>query len=79
MKQKINHYTEKALLAIFVFAFGIWSYGQSPPPPPEYSGGGGVGPGARPKSPVDMYIPFLIAIAVIFIALYAYRRKQLVK
>lgn len=77
MIQKNANYVKSALLAMFVFAFGILSYGQAPPPPG--GGGGGVGPGARPTTPVDMYIPLLIVLAIFFIALYAYKRKQLVK
>ena len=81
MIQKSANYIKSALLAMFVFAFGILSYGQAPPPdcPPPGGGGGGVGPGARPTTPVDMYIPLLVVLAIFFIALYAYKRTQLVK
>lgn len=56
------------LFNVFVFAADDWEGGgEDNPPTPE-------GPGA-PASPIDMYIPMLIILAVIFIVFYIRKRR----
>lgn len=64
-------------MAQLVFIYG--QGGTTPGNPPSPDGGvGGTTPGHRVVD-IDMYVPLLIMVAIVLIAVYMYNRKRLAK
>lgn len=69
MIKKIKYIYATILILLFnVFVFAQWEGGGGDPPPPTEGDG-------RPASPIDMYIPLLIVLAVLFIVWYVRKRR----
>ncbi|WP_300674555.1 signal peptidase [Soonwooa sp.] len=67
------------LIAVLAFGFNQFLLAQNEPPAPAaLDGGGGVGPGGRPKNPIDMY-EFILVIAAVMLIVYFYQRKKKLK
>lgn len=70
-------------IAVIVFCVNQLVLAQSDPNPPmptsdPTGGSGGVGPGSRPKNPIDMY-EYILVIAAIFLIIYFYKRSKKLK
>ncbi len=73
---------KKIFPLILMFCFSIITFAQVPPPPPDQGedASGGFGAPATPPTPIDDYLPFLLAAAVM-IGIYfvvKYSKKSLV-
>lgn len=68
MIKKIKYIYATVLIFLFnAFVFAQWEGDPGDPPPPEGDG--------RPASPIDMYIPLLIILAIVFIVFYIRKRR----
>lgn len=71
------------VLAIFIFGVNQLLLAQMPPSPEGRpgsgdSGAGGVGPGGKPKNPIDMY-EYILVIAAVLLVIYFYKRSKRLK
>lgn len=66
---------KKFSLTVFVL---LSTFLLAGPPPPD-GGAGGSTPGAKPQSPIDMYIYILAVVAVLGVSIYAKRYRTLLK
>ena len=68
MKLKLKN----RIYSLIITLIGIFLYAE--PPGPE--GVGGTGPGARPRTPIDMYEIVLLVLAVLFIIYFVTRKRE---
>ena len=67
----------RLLSTLFLLFCNVFLYGEDPVPPSPYArpGDGDTGTPGAPASPIDMYIPLLIILAVLFIVWYVRKRR----
>lgn len=69
------------VIAVLAFGFNQLLLAQNDPEPPiptNSAGSGGVGPGGKPKNPIDMY-EYILVIAAVLLVIYFYKRSKKLK